>query len=47
MARNGTRTFYWFDGPFGYALTGAIEEESLLRLARTVYAQFEASRRQG
>jgi anti-sigma factor RsiW len=41
MARNGTRTFYWFDGPFGYALTGSVEEEILLRLARTVYARFK------
>jgi anti-sigma factor RsiW len=47
MARDGTRTFYWFDGPFGYALTGAIAEETLLRLARSIYAQLEESRPEG
>jgi anti-sigma factor RsiW len=33
------RVFYWADGPFGYALTGDIEREPLLRVANTVYAQ--------
>lgn len=44
MSRGQTHSFYWFDGPFGYALTGGVEEDKLLRLARTVYAQLERSR---
>jgi len=36
----GVRVFYWVDGPFGYALTGEIEREPLLRAANAVYAQF-------
>lgn len=44
MSRGRTHSFYWFDGPFGYALTGDVEEDALLRLARSVYAQLEAGR---
>ena len=33
------RVFYWADGPFGYALTGDIEREPLLRVAHKVYTQ--------
>lgn len=33
------RVFYWVDGPFGYALTGELDREPLLRAANTVYRQ--------
>jgi anti-sigma factor RsiW len=45
--RGSTRSFYWFDGPLGYALTGDVAEEVLLRLARSVYAQLEARGAEG
>jgi anti-sigma factor RsiW len=45
--RGRTRSFYWFDGPLGYALTGDVGEETLLRLARSIYAQLEARRAAG
>ena len=35
--RGSVRTFYWLDGPFGYALAGDLEEDRLLDLARLVY----------
>jgi len=38
LAKRGqTETFYWLDGPLGYALAGDIGEERLLILARIVY----------
>ncbi len=38
LAERGTlRTFYWLDGPFGYALAGDLEEDRLLDLAQMVY----------
>ncbi|HEX2255324.1 MAG TPA: anti-sigma factor [Afifellaceae bacterium] len=46
-SRGRTQSFYWFDGPFGYALTGDVGEDTLLRLARSVYAQLEARRAAG
>lgn len=46
-SRGRTRSFYWFDGPFGYALTGDVGDEMLLRLARSVYAQLETRRTEG
>lgn len=40
LARHGqTETFYWLDGPLGYALAGDIGEERLLNLAQTVYGE--------
>jgi anti-sigma factor RsiW len=33
------RIFYWVDGPFGYALSGELEREPLLRAANSVYRQ--------
>jgi anti-sigma factor RsiW len=36
---NGIRVFYWIDGPFGYALAGAIERDDLQKIARDVYQQ--------
>jgi len=35
--RGSVRTFYWLDGPFGYALAGDLEEDRLLVLAQLVY----------
>ncbi len=35
--RGSVRTFYWLDGPFGYALAGDLEEDRLLELAQLVY----------
>ena len=32
-------SFYWIEGGFGYALTGPLPRESLLRLATVVYRQ--------
>ncbi|HMX15395.1 MAG TPA: anti-sigma factor [Rhodocyclaceae bacterium] len=31
--------FYWIDGPFGYALSGELAREELLRVATVVYKQ--------
>lgn len=37
-AREGTvSVFYWIDGPFGYALSGELPREPLLRVAEVVY----------
>jgi anti-sigma factor RsiW len=35
------RVFYWTDGPFGYALSGEIEKETLLAVATAVHAQLD------
>jgi anti-sigma factor RsiW len=32
-------TFYWIDGPVGYALSGDVERGQLLTLAETIYRQ--------
>jgi len=37
--KDGNGTFYWVDQTLGYALTGQLEREELLRLARLVYEQ--------
>ena len=34
----GIGTFYWVDGPFGYALSGALTRSELLDLANVLYA---------
>ena len=31
--------FYWIDGPFGYALSGEMKKEDLLRVANAIYHQ--------
>lgn len=36
---NGTRVFYWIDGPCGYALAGDVDRDELARLSRLVYKQ--------
>lgn len=33
------QTFYWIDGPVGYALSGEIERDRLERISRLVYRQ--------
>jgi len=37
--QNGTPSFYWVDQGFGYALTGQLPKEELLKLAEAVYRQ--------
>ncbi|MDX3925203.1 MAG: anti-sigma factor [Shinella sp.] len=34
-------TFYWIDGPVGYAVTGEISREELQRIAEECYRQFD------
>jgi anti-sigma factor RsiW len=36
---NGVRVFYWLDGPIGCALSGEVDRERLLPIARAVYTQ--------
>ena len=36
---DGVSVFYWRDGGFGYALSGAMPREALLPLCNEVYAQ--------
>ncbi len=38
-ASGDLHTFYWLDGPLGYAITGAISESALLALAHSAYDQ--------
>jgi anti-sigma factor RsiW len=38
--KDGISTFYWTDGSFGYAMSGAVGRETLLGLAHIVYAQY-------
>ena len=35
----GISVFYWFDGPFSYALAGELGHDAMLALARAVYGQ--------
>lgn len=37
---DGVGTFYWTDGSFGYALSGAVGRDVLLGLAHVIYAQY-------
>ena len=39
---DGVSVFYWIDGAMGYALTGQISKEQLLRAAKVVYQQLES-----
>jgi anti-sigma factor RsiW len=39
--QDGLHVFYWADGPLGYALSGEIDKESLLKVATAVYEQLE------
>ena len=36
-----TETFYWVDGPLGYALSGDLPREQMARLAHQVYRQLQ------
>ena len=36
---NSLGTFYWIDGPMGYALSGGLNREQLLAVAELVYRQ--------
>lgn len=38
---DGINVFYWIDGKFGYALSGAIAKPDLARVATAVYDQLE------
>jgi anti-sigma factor RsiW len=38
-AREGVSVFYWFDGPFSYALAGELGRDGMLQLADSVYNQ--------
>ena len=35
----GLATFYWLDGPLGYALSGDLPRSDLLAIAEAVYRQ--------
>ncbi len=37
LHENGVGTFYWVDGPLGYALSGDVDKSELLALAHSVY----------
>lgn len=39
----GVGTFYWVDGPMGYALSGELDKEALLKLAEAVYGQLSGA----
>ena len=42
-ARDGSLgTFYWIDGPMGYALSGELSQEQLLAIAEAVYRQLNS-----
>ena len=37
---HGVGVFFWVDGPLGYALTGELRRDQLLKLANAVYRDF-------
>ncbi|MCC6530999.1 MAG: anti-sigma factor [Burkholderiales bacterium] len=39
LNENGLHVFYWIDQQLGYALSGDIDKEQILRVARAVYEQ--------
>ena len=41
---NGVNVFYWIDGPFGYALSGAVDKGRLAHIATAVYQQLAPPR---
>ncbi|OZI71201.1 anti-sigma factor family protein [Bordetella genomosp. 12] len=41
MQDGPVRVFYWIEGKLGYALSGAVSREELLRLAQEVYRQLD------
>lgn len=38
---DGVETFYWIDGPIGYAVTGEVPRDLLQQIAHECYRQFE------
>ena len=45
FAREGpVNVFYWVEGPFGYAISGAANRDELARVSAEVYRQFTAAR---
>lgn len=44
---DGIGTFYWADGSFGYALSGAVDRETLLGLARRIYERYPGAGGEG
>ena len=40
---DGVGVFYWIDDACGYALSGSIDKQQLLSIARVVYGQLAAS----
>lgn len=40
---DGVETFYWIDGPIGYAVTGEVPRDLLQQVADECYRQFEKS----
>lgn len=40
----GVETFYWIDGPIGYAVTGEVPRALLQKVADECYRQFESAR---
>jgi anti-sigma factor RsiW len=42
MHEGGVGVFYWIDGGFGYALSGQLERDALLRVANLAYPQLGA-----
>lgn len=36
-----TQSFYWLDGPLGFAITGDIEQSDLMKIARKAYEQLD------
>ncbi|OWZ94352.1 hypothetical protein B9J07_07775 [Sinorhizobium sp. LM21] len=40
---DGVETFYWIDGPLGYAVTGEVPRDLLQQVADECYRQFEKS----
>jgi len=37
--RGAVKSFYWLDGPLGYAVSGEIEQKTLLSIAKKAYEQ--------
>ncbi|CUW40521.1 Predicted transmembrane transcriptional regulator [Magnetospirillum sp. XM-1] len=41
-AQGRVEAFYWLDGPLGYALSGDVDRERLMDMAKAVYHQLES-----
>ena len=40
---DGLRVFYWIDGPMGYAVSGSIGKERLIKVAESVHAVYRSA----